>query len=155
MGRARRGLGYRATSERHRHEQAEATPMRRRREHPPLPTIEGIVERALAWIKPQPEKRAPCSDTMQARVKMLRELSYAFNKLPSPGELKEDLQCIQKQLKNTSETIRQYPAASGLIFSATPSQITPADPETGFSATRPPFLDQLDELIDAAEFSRG
>jgi hypothetical protein len=128
------------------------------------PPIANVVDRALALIRPQPKQRAACIADIGKVVEMLRKVA-AWKSPPPPGTLKDEspppgvlkgkLQDIHAQLVETRKLMRGSPQASALIFSATfPSQIPPADPKTGFPATRPLFLDLLDGLIDAAEFSR-
>jgi hypothetical protein len=116
-----------------------------------LPPIEDVVDRALALIRPRSKQRAACVADIRTSVEMLRPIVAMTP--PSPGVLKAELRDIHTQLLKTRKVL-QPSWARALIFSANPSQIPPADPETGAPATRPLFLDQLDQLIDAAEFSR-
>ena len=70
---------------------------------------------------------------------MLRRVSDDLSKIPSPGELKEDLQDIKKQLERTRATFRRCSLANAMIIFKDGSKETA-------------FLEELDQLIDAAKF---
>jgi hypothetical protein len=118
-----------------------------------LPPIGDVVKRALTMIQPAAETADACVADIRKAVEMLHQL--VAMRPPPPGTLKDELQDIHTQLVKTKEVLRRSRVARALVFFATfPSQIPPADLNTGSPATRPLFLDLLDQLIDAAEFSR-
>jgi hypothetical protein len=103
-------------------------------------TPRDIVGDALELIKPQREQKAACAATITERVALLRRVHLDLGAIPSPGELKKELEEIGNDLQTIRAAFRKYTeACRNLIF-------------YNDAVKREAFLDQLDHLIVSAQW---
>lgn len=100
-----------------------------------------IVDRALTLIKPNAALADSCATTIRSRIDLLRQAHINLSTIPSPGKLKNDLKKIRDDLNRTRRNL-QSTIACAVVFEK--------DGER-----QKAFFDELDRLIDSAEFYRN
>jgi hypothetical protein len=115
-----------------------------------------IIERALRLIKPKPEQKAACA-MITERVALLRRVHLELSAIPSPGELKEQFKDIAADLRRIKQLLEPSTHAPALLWKTAFGHADSADDETGLPKNLPAkaFLDELDWLIETAEFLHG
>jgi hypothetical protein len=101
------------------------------------------IDCALALIRPKPEQKAACAAMITERVALLRRVHLELSAIPSPGDLKKELEEIGKDLQTIRAAFRKYTkTCTALIFDKD-------------AARREAFLGQLDHLIVSAQWHHG
>ena len=101
--------------------------------------LSDVVVYATELIEPPHEQEARCHDIIEQRLEMLRDVHRRQAAISSPGELKKQLQNIDRDLRRMRRSLERWPSATDVVFDQD-------------AIKKQPFFDQIDLLINSTKF---